>query len=186
MTHSVHAGDDFVDQLFTVAPDTAVAEWVSLLLPAVSWSVELDWPEEVVGLLEGGSNSPDLVDQTLDVVDSLAAESTGDDAVVSEWDSGSVDLSVSPLVDQAADIITGWVSVGDIWLDSSDHVDGGAVEADKDTVVDLAETEELHDLLALWRELVDTRKKTLQVSIKYYCWGAEHAQIKLLLLTLWF
>ena len=150
MTISVHALNDLVDQFFTVAPDATVVEWVSLLLPSVSWSVELDWPEEVVSLLEGWSNSPDLVDEVLNAVDTLFTEGTGDDAVVSQRNSGLVHLSVTTLVDQTADIITGWVSVGDEWLDSSDHVDGSAVKANEDTVIDLTETEKLHDLLALW------------------------------------
>ena len=123
---------------------------MSLLFPSVSWSVELDWPDEVVCFLEGWANSPDFVDEGLDVRDSLGAKSTFDDTVVSKRNSGSVHLSVTTLVDQTADIITRWVTVGDVWLDCSDHVDGGTIEADKDSVVDLTKTEELHDLLALW------------------------------------
>ena len=67
-----------------------------------------------------------------------------------------VHLSVTTLVDHTANIITGWVSISDEWLDGSDHIDGGTVKADKDTVVDLAKTKELHDLLALGGELVNT------------------------------
>ena len=130
---------------------------MSLLLPAVLWGVQLEWPQEVVGLLEGWSNSPDLVDEVLNAVDALLAEGTSDDAVVSQRDSGAVDLSVATLVDESADAVAGWVAVGDVWLDSPDHVDGGAVEADKHSIVDLSESEQLHDLLALGVQLVDTR-----------------------------
>ena len=130
---------------------------MSLLFPAELWCVQLEWPEEVVSLLEGWSNSPDLVDEVLNAVDTLLTEGTGDDAVVSQWDSRAVNLSITTLVDQSADAITGWVTISDIWLDSSDHVDGGTVEANKHSVVDLSESEQLHDLLAFWAQLVDTK-----------------------------
>ena len=130
---------------------------MSLLLPAELWCVQLEWPEEVVSLLEGWSNSPDLVDEVLNAVDTLLTESTGNDAVVSQWDSRAVNLSITTLVDQSADAITGWVTISDIWLDSSDHVDGGTVEANKHSVVDLSESEQLHDLLAFGAQLVDTK-----------------------------
>ena len=130
---------------------------MSLLLPAVLWGVQLEWPKEVVSLLEGWSNSPDLVDEVLNAVDTLFTEGTGDDAVVSQWDSGAVNLSITTLVDQSADAITGWISICDVGLDSSDHVDGGTVEANKHTIVDLSESEQLHDLLAFGAQLVDTK-----------------------------
>ena len=130
---------------------------MSLLLPSVFWCVHLEWPEEVVSLLEGWSNSPDLVDEVLNAVDTLFTEGTGDDAVVSQRDSGAVNLSITTLVDQSADAITGWVSISDEGLDSSDHVDGGTIEANKHTIVDLSESEQLHDLLAFGAQLVDTK-----------------------------
>ena len=130
---------------------------MSLLLPAELWGVQLEWPKEVVSLLEGWSNSPDLVDKVLNAVDTLFTKGTGDDAVVSQRDSGAVNLSITTLVDQSADAITGWVSISDEGLDSSDHVDGGTVEADKHSVVDLSESEQLHDLLAFGVQFVDTR-----------------------------
>ena len=154
---SVHAGDELVDEFFAVAPDTTLLEWVSLLLEALEWGGELEWPEEVVGLLEVWADSPDLVDEVLDAGNALVSEGLLNDAVVVKSDTGSVDLAVASLVDQSADVVTGWVSVGDEWLNKSDHVDGGSVELDEDSVVELSQTEELHDLLLLWSELVDTK-----------------------------
>ena len=130
---------------------------MSLLFPAVLWGVQLEWPKEVVSLFEGWSNSPDLVDEVLNAVDTLLTEGTGNDAVVSQWDSGAVNLSITTLVDQSADAITGWVSISDEGLDSSDHVDGSTIEANKHTIVDLSKSEQLHDLLAFGAQLVDTK-----------------------------
>lgn len=66
--------------LFTVAPCTSLVVRVSLLFEALKWGGKLEWPEEVVGLLEVGSNSPDLVDQVLDTGDAVGcSEGTVDD-----------------------------------------------------------------------------------------------------------
>lgn len=94
---------------------------------------------------------------------STGGQGIGNDAVVTESGSLSVDLSVSSLVDELANIVTGWVSVGDVWLDKSDHVDGGTVKLDKHSVVELSQTEKLHDLLLLGGELVDTMDKKRKV-----------------------
>ena len=132
---------------------------MSLLGETLSGGGELEWPEEVVGFLEGGSDSPDLVDEVLHRGNTvLLTEGLLNDGVVVKSNTHSVDLTVSSLVDQASDGVAGWVAVGDVWLDGSEHVDGGSVELDEDTVVELSESQELHDLLALGAELVDTKK----------------------------
>ena len=156
--YSHHAANELVDLLLAVAPDAALLEGVALLLKATEWGAQLEGPQEVVGLLEVGSASPDLVDEVLDAVDANITESTGNDGVVVEGNTGAVDLSVASLVDESADVVAGWVSVGDVWLDKSDHVDGGTVQLDEDTVVELSQAEELHDLLLLGWELVDTKR----------------------------
>ena len=153
---SEHALDELVDFLLTVAPNTSSVEWMTLLLESLSWRVELEWPEEVVNLLEFVTTGPDLVDDILNTSDSLVAQGSRDWCVVSECDSLLVNLSVSSLVDETTNIITGWVTVGDVWLDKSNHVDSGTVELNKHSVVELSQTEKLHDLLLLWWELVDT------------------------------
>ena len=147
---SHHAADELVDLLLAVAPDTALLVRVSLLLEATEWGGELEWPEEVVGLLEVGTDGPNLMDKILNAVD-VAGFSEGllDHRVVAEGDSRSVNLAETTLVDELADGITGWVAVGHVRLNNSDHVDGGAVKLDEDTVVELSQTEELHDLLGL-------------------------------------
>ena len=52
------------------------------------------------------------------------------------------------------------MSVGDERLDHSEHVHGGSVELDEDTVVELSESEELQNLLWLWSKLTDTINKS--------------------------
>jgi hypothetical protein len=130
---------------------------MSLLFESLKRRRKLEGPKEVVGLLEVGSNSPDLVDEVLNGVNSELSKNRFNNCVVSEWDSGSVDFSESALVDKLADGITGGISVGDEWLTDSDHVHGGLVELHENTVVELSESQQLHDLLWLGGKLVDTK-----------------------------
>jgi len=96
------------------------------------------------------------MDQILNAVDALLTKGARDDGVVVQSESLSVDLAEAALVDKLADGVTSGVTIGDVRLDHADHVDGSAVELDEDTVVELSQTEELHDLLGLGWELVDT------------------------------
>jgi len=96
------------------------------------------------------------MDQILNAVDALLTKGARDDRVVVESESLSVDLAEASLVDKLADGVTSGVTIGDVRLDHADHVDSGTVELDEDTVVELTESEELHDLLGLGWKLVDT------------------------------
>jgi len=117
---------------------------------------ELERPQEVGGLLKVGADGEDLVDQILNADDTVLAEAALNDGVVGESNALLVDLSVSTLVDQLTDGLQVGVSVGDPWLDNLEHLQGGLGHADKNTIVDLEETEELEDLAGLWCNLVDT------------------------------
>ena len=130
---------------------------MSLLLKPVEGRGELEGPEEVVGLLEVGTDSPDLVNEVLNAGDTLFTENTIDNAVVGKRNARAVNLTVTSLVDEGSNSVSGRVSISDIRLDHSDHVDGGSVESDKHAVVELSESQKLHDLLLLGWELVDTK-----------------------------
>lgn len=118
--------------------------------------VELEGPEEVVGFLEVSANSGDLVDQILNRGNAVLSEGTLNDGVVGQGNSGAVDLAVSSLVDKLSDCGLRGVAICNVGLNSSDHVDGGLVETNKHTVVELSQTEELQDLSAGGVKLVDT------------------------------
>ena len=146
---SHHAGNELVDELLTVAPGATVLEWVSLLLEASVGRRELEGPEEVVGSLEVGAASNNLVDEVLNAVDADLSETLLNDSVIIQRDSGAVDLAETALVDKSADGVTSGEAVGDEWLNRADHVDGGLVQTDENAVVELAEAEEAHDALLL-------------------------------------
>jgi len=121
-----------------------------------SWVAELEWPEEVGGLLEVGADGVDLVDQILHADDAVLAEVGLDDGVVGKSNALLVDFSISTLVDELTDSLQVGVTVSDPWLDNLQHLKSSLGHADKDTIVDLEKTEELEDLAGLWCNLVDT------------------------------
>lgn len=76
--------------------------------------------------------------------------------VTYEGNTLAVDLSVTALVDKLADGLEVRLTVGNPRLDDAEHLHGGLVQANENTVVDLKETEKLQDLAGLRGDLVDT------------------------------
>lgn len=117
---------------------------------------QLEGPQEVVGLLEVGANSVDLVDQILHTDDAVLAEVLLDDLVVGEGNTLLVNLTVTALVQKLTDGLQVGVTVGNVGVDNSQHLLGSLGQADEGTAVDLQQTEQLEDLAGLGSDLVDT------------------------------
>jgi hypothetical protein len=155
--HLVHLSDEGVDVLLTVTSVTTLDVVLELAgAEATSGVGELEGPEEVVGLLEVGANSVDLVDQILHADNAVLAEGLLNDLVVGKRDTLLVDLSVTTLVDELTDTFEVGVTVSDVGVDDGQHLLGGLGETDEGTVVDLDQTEKLQDLARLRSNLVDT------------------------------
>ena len=153
----VHALNESVDSRLTVTLVTTLDEVELLALVETTVGVgELEWPEEVGGLLEVGADGVDLVDQVLHADNAELAEVLLDDGVVGQSNALLVDLAVTSLVDELADGLEVGVTPCDVWLNDDQHLEDGLGQTDKDTVVDLEETEELESLALLWVDLVDT------------------------------
>ena len=116
---------------------------------SVAGRVELEWPQEVGGGLEVGAHSEDFVDEVLDAHDVVLAKGRGNHLIRAERNALSAHLAKSTLVDELSYRLQVGVPVGNEGLDQVQHLLGGSVDADKHAVVDLAQTEELQDLLHL-------------------------------------
>lgn len=112
-----------VDVLLSVAPVSASLEGMSLGRESSSGSSEFEGPQKVVSLLEVVSNAVDFVDQIFNAADVVLVQGLVDDFVVGNGDSLSVDLAESSLEDEFSDGFAGRIAVGDVRLDSSEHVD---------------------------------------------------------------
>lgn len=157
--HLVHLSDESVDLVLTVTKVTTLDVVAELAgAETTSWVGQLEWPEEVGGLLEVWSDSEDLVDEILHADNAVLAKVGLDDGVVGKSNALLLDLSVSALVDELADGLQVGVTISDPWLDNLEHLESSLGKTDEDTVVDLEKTEELEDLAGLWSNLVDTVK----------------------------
>ena len=81
--------------------------------------------------------------EVLNAVDTVDSELTSNDAVVGKWDSASVNLTSTSLVDEVLDHVSGWVSESNMGLNNSNHVPCGFVKLDEHTIMQLSKSEEL-------------------------------------------
>jgi len=82
---------------------------VPLLLQATKWCLQLEWPQEVVGLLEMWANGHDLMDKILDAYDVVTPEARLNDIVVAQRNPLLVQLSITPLVNQFPYTLQVWI-----------------------------------------------------------------------------
>jgi len=126
------------------------------LVEASSGWVELERPQELVGLLEARSNGVDLVNQIFNADDSVLAQLALDDSVVSDSNALLVDLSKASLVDKLLHGLLVGVTIGDVGLHELQHLKSSFVEANKHSVVDLSKSQQLQNLPGLGMYLIDT------------------------------
>ena len=98
------------------------------------------------------------MDQVFHADHAVLAEVVFNQLIVGEGNALLVDLAVSSLVDQLPHRLEVGIAVGNEWVDDGEHLLRGLGDFDKDTVVDLEETEELEDLSWFGSNLVDTAK----------------------------
>mmetsp|Transcript_20750 Transcript_20750/g.41507 ORF Transcript_20750/g.41507 Transcript_20750/m.41507 type:complete len:261 (+) Transcript_20750:61-843(+) len=148
--------DERVDVLTTVSVISTFGKVQQLLRVTAVGVGQLERPQSVGSLLEVWADSVDLVDQVLHTHDSNAAQGLLDDGIVRDGDALAVDLHVTALVDQFANRLERWLAVSHKWLDQTQHVDRGSSQAHKDTVLQLAQTQQLQNLAGLWWQADDT------------------------------
>ena len=119
---------------------------------------ELDGPKEVRSGLEVRAAGDDLMDDILNAVDAELAEAGLNDGVVADGDSLARYLTETALVDKLLNGLKVRIAVSDERLYESEHLGGGSVHANENTVVDLTKAKKLKDLLHLGRDTNDTAK----------------------------
>ncbi len=117
---------------------------------------ELEGRKELIDNLELISHGEDLVNHILNTDDIVLAKRVLDDGVVRDGLPLVVHIHMAALVDELANGLQVGVSVSDVRLNKTKHLDGGLVQADKGAVVNLTEAEQLEDLTGLGVNTVDT------------------------------
>lgn len=87
------------------------------------------------------------------------------DGVISKSGPSSTDLGISSLVDQLLDRFQIWVSPCDVWLSNSQHVDGGLVQLDESSIVDLSKTQQLENFPWFRWYTIDTARIEILISL---------------------
>ena len=103
----VHTADQVVDLVLTVAEVTALDEVVGDTSVTASWCAELESPQEVVGALEVGADSVDLVDQVLDGLETNVADVLLNNGIVVQSNALAIDLK-SGLVNMRPSYLQGF------------------------------------------------------------------------------
>ena len=86
----------------------------------------------------------------------MLAQDALDGIVGFKGNSLPVDFAVASLEDKSFDGFPGGISVCDVGFDPPEHIDGGLVNSDDNSVVELSQSEESHDSNDLGVELVNT------------------------------
>lgn len=98
ISHLVHLPDQLIDVLFPVAQVATLNEVLELpLVETAVGAVQLEWPQEVRGLLEVGADSVDLVDEVLHTDHAVLSEVLLDDLVVSQRQTLLINLAITAL-----------------------------------------------------------------------------------------
>ncbi len=91
------------------------------------------------------TDSPDLVNQVLNTHDSVLSQNLLNNCVTGQRNSLLVNLSITSLQDKLSDGLSGWVTKGNVWLNSSQEIDCGFVDSDESTIMQLSESQESED-----------------------------------------
>ena len=96
--------------MFSVTPISSSLEGMPFLGESSSGASELEWPEEVVGLLEVSTAILNFIYKVFDACDSVLAERSFNEGVVGQRNSLFIDFSVSSLVDKFLNGFSRWVT----------------------------------------------------------------------------
>ena len=98
----------------------------------------------------------DLVDQVFHANQSILAQMLLDLLVGLDGDPGTCFFHASALVHQLRYGLSAGISIGDVGLNESEHLDGGFVERDKNAIVELSESQQSQYFPGLGMDGVDT------------------------------
>lgn len=169
----VHGPYQSIDELLSVTSISVLRKVLELpWLPSSERIAELERPQSIRDLLEIRTNSEDLVDDILNRDDTKFTKLLLNNQVVRDWDALSIDLEITSLVDELSDTLQVRLTIRNVWLDEGQHLRSGLCELDEDSIVDLEQSQELHDLSRLRWDLVDTLDSDHKGELGL-CWNVE-------------
>ena len=130
----------FININISWSMSTLIQITVSLLLNSFSGRVQSEWVQEISNLFEVWSKTIDLIDYVFHTFNADLSKSLVDNLIRRQWNSLSIELSKSSLINQSLDGFSAWESIGNIWLYASKHVHCSLVVFNEDGMSDLEES----------------------------------------------
>ena len=97
-----------------------------------------------------------FVNQIFNADNSMLSKSLLDDFIVYQRKTLVFQLAITTLVDELADCFLREITVRNVGLNASQHVNSGLVKLDEHSVMKLPQTEELKNFLGLGSQMIDT------------------------------
>jgi len=139
-----------VDEVLSVAKVTALHKVNGLLAPSSSCIVQLERPQEVGCGLEVLANGVDFVDQIFNANDAITTQMLLNHCVVGDWNSLTINLAIATLVHEIVNGLHVRIAPRNVRFSNTEHILCGLVDANKNTIVDLAQAKELKNLSGPW------------------------------------
>lgn len=118
-------------------------------------TAEFEGPQEVVDSLEVGADLRNFVDNVFNA-DNVWAESLFNDRVGRKRQSLSVKVSKTSLVDEFSNGLQSGITPGNVGFNKLEHGKGSLVQSNKDTIVNLAQSQQLEGFAALGGDTLKT------------------------------
>ena len=96
------------------------------------------------------------MDNILNTNQTVLTKAGSDDVIGAQRDTLTTDFTRTTLVDEFSNRLQIWVSVSDEWLHKTQHLDGGGVDTDENTIVNLTKSQKAQYFLDLWRNTNNT------------------------------
>lgn len=133
-----------VDEFFSVTGVTTLDKVLEFSSSeTTSWVRQFEWPQEVVNLFEVWTNSVNFVNQIFNRQDVEFTQVSFNDSIVRQSNSLLVDLTETSLVNQLSDGSQRWVTVSNVWFSQFDQFRGSFSQSNKDTSVNLSQSQQL-------------------------------------------
>jgi len=156
ITISNHSVQQLVDLVLPISVVSALDKVIGLLGESSERVAQFERPQEVGHLLEVWSDCPDLVDDVLNADDVVLAQVFLNDVIVGDGNTLALLFGESTFVNELSNGLLAGVAPREPRVGNAEHLNGGLVQLNENSVVDLTESQKLEDFAWARVDLVDT------------------------------
>jgi len=128
----------------------------TFLLEATQRTLELEGPEEGIGLFETLPTRVDLMNEIFNANDTKTTEMLGDHGIVSDGNALTINFRMATLVDQFTHGLKIRITISDIRFNHAHKIQGSLVDLDEGAIENLTQTQKLQNGLEFGMNTIDT------------------------------